>query len=137
MNSSPHFLRDSGLRTLRSICCLRWHLTVSCSVSLCRLRSTGILDFSGSCALQVRHGLEWLSGVWMACKSTTSCTTTDFCFRASGLKTLCQSQFRLRQSPSRAISKMLVPASGWQEGRLPLFRELDKKMATLRFPTLG
>ena len=62
MNSSPHFLRDSGLRTLRCICCLRWHLTVSCSVSLCRLRSTGILDFSGSCALQVRDRLDWLSG---------------------------------------------------------------------------
>ena len=32
---------------------------------------------------------------------------------------------------------MLAPASGLQEGRLPLARELDKKMATLHFPTLG
>ena len=36
--------------------------------------------------------------------------TTDFSFRASGLQTLCQLQFCLRQSPSRAISKMLAPA---------------------------
>ena len=34
--------------------------TVSCSVSLCRLRSTGILGFSGSCALHVcMDGSMW------------------------------------------------------------------------------
>ena len=53
------------------------------------------------------------------------------------LQTLFQLQFRFRQSPSRAILKMLVPASVWQEGRLPLSRELGKKMATLCFTTLG